>query len=250
MKMAKNPSSTTHGIEQVIFGLVDDDGQLIADPDKGLSANGLYSPTMNYEGATTANWTGLEQTGTDQFANDQKKRRTTPAANPSCALTFLDIGWKQKNKITGYVQDANDGGWSLSTSKPHVAMLTVAKGLDGSKIYEGCAKGTCIDPQHQHQTDNTAEVDADAAMTYSAEVPDADVFKTSDGSKQPYRKWSSADANFSLDQVFAQVFPGFKGTASLDVEHITAPTSGSGSSTQPSSGSTTDSDAHTGNPTA
>lgn len=220
--MAKNPSSTTHGIDLVIFGLVDDDGQLITGEDKGLSKSGLYAPTMNYEGATIANWTGLEQNGTDQFANDQKKRRTVPSANPQCALTFLDIGWAQKNKITGYVQDATDGGWSLSTNKPHVAMLTVAKGLDGSKIYEGCAKGICIDPQHQHQTDNTTEVDADAAMTYSAEVPDADVFKTTDGTKTPYRKWNSADTGFKgLDQVFAQVFPGFKGTASLDdVENL------------------------------
>lgn len=222
--MVKNASSTTHGVKEVIFGLVDDDGQLIKG-ENGLSENGLYAPTANYEGVTQANITGIETNGTAQFANNKKKRTTHGAQSPQVALNFLDIGWTQMNKLIGYVADPNDGGWSYQDPKPHVAMLLVSEGLDGSTVYEGFAKGTAIDPQRNHQTDNTAEVDADAALTYEAEEPDADVFKTTNGNKTPYRKWNSEDPSFKgLDKVFGQVFPGFDGTASLDVNNISSTT--------------------------
>lgn len=216
--MAKNPSTTTHGIDLVTFGLVDDDGQLIKGKD-GLSEDGLYSPKMNYEGASTANITGLEANGTAQFANNVKKRTSESQSSPQVALTFLDIGFVQYQKILGYEQDANDGGWSLKHPKPHVAMLLKSTGLDGSTVYEGFAKGTAIEPTKNHGTDTQNEVDSDAAITYEAETPDAEVFKTSDGRKTPYRRWNTSDPSFkTYDAVLTQVFPGYTASTS-DPDH-------------------------------
>ena len=51
------------GLADFVLGMVGNDGKIIADPDKGLSENGLFKVDLNSSaGAVQANITGLSTT--------------------------------------------------------------------------------------------------------------------------------------------------------------------------------------------
>lgn len=201
---------STHGIRQSWFARLDDDGKLISDPAKGgLGTDGVYSPTVNAEGLTVANYTGLETAGTLQYANDEAKRMTTSKMAPALAITALDFDRVQANLMLGYEPDGT-GGYTLVTPKPHIAILTKAENFDGSFTYEAMANATVIKAGTSHSTDQQAETDANDTFQANGLIPiDPDVFVNKNGDQQPYKVWLSDADGFNQAAMFKEVFGGY-----------------------------------------
>ncbi|CCI86978.1 phage tail protein [Lactobacillus gigeriorum] len=203
--MANTPGSATHGIKATYFAMIDDEHKVIADNTKGLSTSGIYRPHIGVMGTTAANYQNLDAAGNSQYADNESKRNTRPSQTPTLELSFLDIGFTESNKLTGYVQ-GEDGGWSRGKIAPHFAVLTVADTLDGGLLFEAFGYATGVDATHNHQTDNNDEQDVTPTFTATG----YGAFETTDGEKLPYRKWLSTDAKFDFDKMINTVFPGFK----------------------------------------
>lgn len=195
---------STHGIKDVTFGLVDSTGTLITSATTGLSASGIALIDGDGEGATQANVTGLEATGTVGYANDGPKRVSNGVSEPQVALDFLDIDFDTLQKLKGFTNDGK-GGWTRVLPKPHVAMLLHSRSYSGVDIYEGFANGQLIEAGTNHSTDNASESDADTTLTYQALVPLKDgVFNG-----EPYKIWTAADTDFAKADMYSEVFGGY-----------------------------------------
>ena len=201
---------STHGIRQSWFARLDDKGKLIADPENGgLGTDGVYSPTINVEGLTVANYTGLETAGTLQYANDEAKRITTSKMAPQLAITALDFDRDQANKMLGYEPDGT-GGYTLVTPKPHIAILTKAENFDGSFKYEALANANVIMAGSSHSTDQQNETDANDTFQAHGLTPlDPNVFVNKKGDQQPYKVWLSDAEGFDEAAMFKEVFGGY-----------------------------------------
>lgn len=219
---------STHGIRQSWFGRMDDKGKLISDPEKGgLGTDGVYSPTINAEGLTVANYTGLETAGTPQYANDELKRTTTSKMAPALAITALDFDKEQANKMLGYESD-DKGGYTLVTPKPHIAILTKAENFDGSYTYEAMANANVIRAGSSHSTDQQNETDANDTFQANGLTPlDPNVFVNKQGNQQPYKVWLSDAKGFDKAAMFKEVFSGYvlsDGTDTNNTDTSTATT--------------------------
>lgn len=210
--MANKVGSSTFGINFAIFGLIDDDGKLIADATKGVSETGLILVDEPAQGVMTANITALEAAGTKQFANNQAKRVTHGAQQPQIALTMLDLPGDVSNKMLGYNVDANGGAVLDIPGKPNVAMLIASHDFYGNYFFDGFANGELIMAARNHGTNNANETDANATYTYSALTPIADgIFADPHGNQMPYKTWNSGHASFSSSEMLKEVFGGYTG---------------------------------------
>lgn len=210
--------STTHGIKFAVFGIVDDEGNLITDPKKGVGDLGVLLVDGDGEGASQANITGLEQNGTIKWANNKAKRVTHGKQQPNVALTMLDMARSELNKLKGYVSDGKGGQVLSSGAKPNVALLLASEDFDGTVIYEGFANGELIQGTQNHGTDNNNITEADTALTYQALAPiKAGVFLDDKGVQQPYKVWADDEPGFDLAAMFAEVFGGFSQTEKLNI---------------------------------
>lgn len=210
--MANKIGTSTFGISYAIFGLVDDQGKLIADATKGLDETGIYLVDDPGQGAMTANITALEAAGTKQFANNQAKRITHGSQQPQVALTMLDLPGDVSNKMLGYYSDATGGAVLDTTGKPNVAMLIASEDFYGNTYFDGFANGEMIMAGRNHGTNNANETDANATYTYNALTPIADdIFKDTKGNQQPYKTWNSGAAGFSSSAMLKEVFGGYAG---------------------------------------
>lgn len=210
--MAQKTGASTFGINYVIFGLVDDQGKLIADANKGLNETGIYLVDDPGQGAMTANITALEAAGTKQFANNQAKRITHGAQQPQVALTMLDLPGDVSDKLLGYYSDATAGTVLDTTGKPNVAMLIASEDFYGNFFFDGFANGEMIMAGRNHGTNNANETDANATYTYNALTPIADdIFRDTKGNQQPYKTWNSGATGFSSSAMLKEVFGGYAG---------------------------------------
>lgn len=212
-----NGSTSFHGIQNVTFGLIDDEGKLIADSLTGLSEDGVVLVDGDGQGATEANITGLEEAGTVQYANDKVKRVSHGKPQPQVAFTMLDMPFEVLQKMKGYNSDGK-GGWTLNSgTKPHVAVLIHTTGFDGNDYFEGFANGELIEPGHNHGTDNNAETDANTTLTYQALTPlDNDIFKDAKGKQQPFKMYAAYEGSqFDEKAMLSEVFGGYAGTLNL-----------------------------------
>lgn len=203
---------SSHGIKDVTFALLDDNGKLIKG-ENGLSDTGIYLADNAGEGFTAVNFTGLETEGTPQFANDKIKRTAYGQPEPKVALTALDLDPHVHFKLIGYVSDGK-GGYIRHLPKPHVAMLVHSRSLDNKiDIYEGAANCEMIEEASNHSTDNTAETDADTTLSATLLTPrDKNVFvdpKDPD-TQAVYKYWLSTDTGFDLAAIYKEVFGGYE----------------------------------------
>lgn len=198
------------GIDFVMTALIDDQGALIADANKGLSETGLYLADGDGEGATTANITALEEAGRQQYANNKVKRTAHGVPTPQVALTMLDIDYDVGRKMAGY--EMVNGGAVLSSIKPHVALLIATHDFYGNWFFDTFANGEVIIPTRNHGTSNKNETDSNATFTYQAlnPIPNS-TFANLEGSQQPYKMFNSASEGFDSAQMLAEVFGGYKG---------------------------------------
>lgn len=207
-----NAGGSTFGINGAVFGLVDDEGVLIADATKGLSETGLVYIDDPGEGVMTAHITNLEAAGTEQYANNQTKRIAHGLQRPQVALTMLDLPFDVMNKMLGYGTDATGGSVLNASNKPNVAMLLVSQDFKGNFYYDAFANGEMIMPSRNHGTNNANETDANATFTYQALAPIPDgVFLDESGNQQPYKVWNSGAKGFSSAAMLKEVFGGYAG---------------------------------------
>lgn len=199
--------TTFHGIRNVYFGIVGQDGKVLTDTNGGFK-NGYVSVDGDMQGATGANVTALEEAGTKKYANNAPKAVRHGIPSPQVALTMLDMPIDVYNKLLGKVKS---GAATLlnHTNKPNVAMIIQSEDFKGHSIYEAFANGEVIDPAHNHATDTNQQAEADPTLTYTALQPiDDDQFKLPNGAQAPMATYNSGDSNFSEEAMFKEVFIG------------------------------------------
>lgn len=193
------------GLKLATIALLDDNGKIVADADKGLSANGLLAIDHSMLGSTQANITNLEGAVVVVPGNNDLQDSYTQPAKPSIALTVNNMPGDVKNKITGYTSDGK-GGYVYSGSKPKVALLVETQTLD-RKYSVYFAFGSCIvsaaSQNIQSDTDTTIKREADA-LTFTA--------LTVDRWDQPYKNFLASDTGFDEKTMLADVFNGYTAT--------------------------------------
>lgn len=240
--MSEKLGSAAHGIDLTILsGISEQDGQVVKG-DNGLTQDGPYAVDAGIEGATQVEYQTLEAAGTDQFANNKRKRTTRPSQNPTATVTYLDIDWDVLNKVVGYEEDETGGATLDQDHKPHIALLTREPLLDGNFLYEAFANATATYQTSTHQTDTAEEQDANVQLSLKAYEPIADVFKLKSGKKMPYKKWNSGSSKFDEAKMLKEVFPGTTATSVDEILQASTintsstgsnPTSGSGKNKDP-----------------
>ncbi|KZU84728.1 phage tail protein [Lactiplantibacillus plantarum] len=200
-----------HNILDVTFAALDDKGDLIKEPDKGLSTDGIYVADHRGEGFATANITAIEAAGTPGWANGKIKRIAYPKSVPSIELTALDLDWGINNKLRGYVQDAKSGAWLLQTPKPHIALIIRSQAFDNSIFYECFNNVEFVQETSKNATDNKEESDDSTSLIGQALTPlKSDIFVNPNNNlQQPYMIANSADKGFDLTKLYAEVFGGY-----------------------------------------
>lgn len=200
------------GIDFVAAGITDNNGVLIADPEKGgLGKAGIAIWDGDAEGATVANITAIEEAGQQQYANNKPKRTAHGVPTPQVALTFLDIPYNDGAKMVGY-QSVN-GGEILGNEKPHVALLIASHDFKDNWFFDAFANGEIILPTRNHGTSNKNEADSNATFTYQALSPiPNNVFVNADGSQMPMKMYNTGSENWtSYDDMLKEVFGGYTG---------------------------------------
>lgn len=239
--MSEKLGSAAHGIDLTILsGISEQDGQVVKG-DNGLTKDGPYAVDAGIEGATQVEYQTLEAAGTDQFANNKRKRTTRPSQNPTATVTYLDIDWDVLNKVVGYEEDETGGATLNQDHKPHIALLTREPLLDGNFLYEAFANATATYQTSAHQTDTAEEQDANVQLNLKAYEPIADVFKLKSGKKMPYKKWNSGSSKFDEAKMLKEVFPGTTATSVDEIlQASTINTSSTGSNPTSESGKNKD----------
>ena len=239
--MVEKLGSAAHGIDLTILsGISEQDGQVVKG-DNGLTQDGPYAVDAGIEGATQVEYQTLEAAGTDQFANNKRKRTTRPSQNPTATVTYLDIDWDVLNKVVGYEEDETGGATLDQDHKPHIALLTREPLLDGNFLYEAFANATATYQTSAHQTDTAEEQDANVQLNLKAYEPIADVFKLKSGKKMPYKKWNSGSSKFDEAKMLKEVFPGTTATSVDEIlQASTINTSSTGSNPTSESGKNKD----------
>jgi len=201
---------SSFGIKWTKWALIDATGKLITTAEKSLGTDGVYLADQDSEGAVTANINGLEEKGSDDYANNKKKRSKHGAQSPTVALTMLDIDYRYLMMMKGYYHSPNGGYVLSSKKKPHVALIVCSSDYDGKDIYDCFANGELIEVAHNHGTNNANETDYQATLEYDASEPlDDSVFLDDNGVQQPYKCFYEADEDFDEAKMLNEVFGGY-----------------------------------------
>lgn len=205
-----------HNIVKATFALLDDNGDLIKDATKGLSADGIYVADHQGEGFSQINVTAIEAAGTPSWGNGQIKRTAYGKSMPTLALTALDLDFKINQMLKGYTQNTNTGAWVRQLPKPHVAMIAESQSLDGDiSIYECFNNIEFVEEASNNSTDTNNEAAYSTVLNGTVLTPlKSDIFLAANGVQQPYMIAKSNDANFSLDKLMAETFGGYTKPAS------------------------------------
>ncbi|MBW9300332.1 phage tail protein [Pediococcus acidilactici] len=205
-----------HNIVKATFALLDDNGDLIKDATKGLSADGIYVADHNGEGFSQINVTAIEAAGTPGWGNGQIKRTAYGKSMPTLALTALDLDFKINQMLKGYTQNPNTGAWVRQLPKPHVAMIAESQSLDGDiSIYECFNNIEFVEEASNNSTDTNNEAAYSTVLNGTVLTPlKPDIFLAANGVQQPYMIAKSNDPNFNLDKLMAETFGGYTKPAS------------------------------------
>ncbi|MDN7017277.1 phage tail protein [Lactiplantibacillus plantarum] len=200
-----------HNILKATFALLDDNGDLIKDATKGLSADGTYVADHNGEGFSQINVTAIEAAGTPGWANGQIKRTAYGKSMPTLALTALDLDFKINQMLKGFTQSANTGAWVRQLPKPHVAMIAESQSLDGDiSIYECFNNIEFVEEASNNGTDTNSEVAYSTVLNGTVLTPlKPNIFLAANGVQQPYMIAKSTDTGFDLNKLMAETFGGY-----------------------------------------
>lgn len=208
-----------HNIVKATFALLDDKGDLIKDPDKGLSIDGVYVADHNGEGFSQINVSAIEAAGTAGWGNGQIKRTAYGKSMPTLALTALDLDFKINQMLKGFTQNPDTGAWVRQLPKPHVALIAESQSLDGNiSIYECFNNIEFVEEASNNSTDTNSEAAYSTVLNGTVLTPlKPDIFLAANGVQQPYMIAKSNDTNFKLDKLMSETFGGY--TSSPSVVH-------------------------------
>ncbi|WP_203181093.1 phage tail protein [Lactiplantibacillus pentosus] len=200
-----------HNIVKATFALLDDNGDLIKDPTKGLSADGIYVADHQGEGFSKIDVTAIEAAGTPGWGNGQIKRTAYGKSMPTLALTALDLDFKINQMLKGYTQNANTGAWVRQLPKPHVAMIAESQSLDGDiSIYECFNNIEFVEEASNNSTDTNNEAAYSTVLNGTVLTPlKPNIFLAANGVQQPYMIAKSTDTGFDLNKLMAETFGGY-----------------------------------------
>lgn len=200
-----------HNIVKATFALLDDNGDLIKDPTKGLSADGIYVADHSGEGFSQINVTAIEAAGTPGWGNGQIKRTAYGKSMPTLALTALDLDFKINQMLKGFTQSANTGAWVRQLPKPHVAMIAESQSLDGDiSIYECFNNIEFVEEASNNGTDTNTQVAYSTVLNGTVLAPlKPGIFLAANGVQQPYMIAKSTDTGFDLNKLMAETFGGY-----------------------------------------
>ena len=205
-----------HNIVKATFALLDDNGDLIKDPTKGLSADGIYVADHQGEGFSQINVATIEAAGTPGWGNGQIKRTAYGKSMPTLTLTALDLDFKINQMLKGFTQNPNTGAWVRQLPKPHVAMIAESQSLDGDiSIYECFNNVEFVEEGSNNSTDTNSQVAYSTSLHGTVLAPlKPDIFLAANGVQQPYMIAKSNDTNFKLDKLMAETFGGYHSSTS------------------------------------
>jgi hypothetical protein len=214
----------TVGVLSATMGILDaTSGQLIADEDKGLSANGLFKvDAKSSKGVTAANITGLAATITKIYGSNMVTDSSVGIPAPQCALSANDIPHEIVDKVTGMEIGKDGAATSYTKLLPSVPLIVETTQLkNGKSMYFVFFDSAVVRGEENLQTNNTSEQRVVDTLTFSANA------RVSDGAN--FKMFYADSEGFDEDKMLAEVFPGYK--------PATAAPTGSGSTA--SSGETT-----------
>uniref|UniRef100_A0A837NKF3 Phage tail protein n=1 Tax=Lactiplantibacillus plantarum 2025 TaxID=1385856 RepID=A0A837NKF3_LACPN len=200
-----------HNIVKATFALLDDNGDLIKDATKGLSADGIYVADHSGEGFSQINVSAIEAAGVAGWGNGKVKRTAFGKSMPTLALTALDLDFKINQMLKGFTQNANTGAWVRQLPKPHVAMIAESQSLDGDiSIYECFNNIEFVEEASNNSTDTNNEAAYSTVLNGTVLTPlKPNIFLAANGVQQPYMIAKSNDDKFDLDKLYAEVFGGY-----------------------------------------
>lgn len=206
-----------HNIVKATFALLDSKGDLIKDPDKGLSTDGIYVADHQGEGFSQINVATIEAAGTPGWGNGQIKRTAYGKSMPALTLTALDLDFKINQMLKGFTQSTNTGAWVRQLPKPHVAMIAESQSLDGNiSIYECFNNIEFVEEASNNSTDTNNEVSYSTSLHGTVLAPlKPNIFLAANGVQQPYMIAKSNDTNFKLDKLMAETFGGYTSSPSV-----------------------------------
>ncbi|MHA3853004.1 phage tail protein (plasmid) [Lactiplantibacillus plantarum] len=200
-----------HNIVKATFALLDDNGDLIKDANKGLSTDGIYVADHHGEGFSQINVSAIEAAGTAGWGNGQIKRVSYGKSMPTLALTALDLDFKINQMLKGFTQNANTGSWVRQLPKPHVAMIAESQSLNGNiSIYECFNNIEFVEEASNNSTDTNNEAAYSTVLNGTVLTPlKPNIFLAANGAQQPYMIAKSTDTGFDLAKLYAETFGGY-----------------------------------------
>ena len=195
----------TVGLHLLTLGLVDDDGKIIADANKGLSASGIYQVTSAQLGTKSAEITNLGKAGALIYGNDGAVDQLISVATPSVALDFNNLPFDITQKLLGRVSDGK-GGY-VPGAVPNVALMINTRTIGyANNIYWGFARGNVIQTGAKIDTNTQDEVRQDDPLTYQS-------FSVDKWNGQAVKVYYDGDTGFDNSAMLADVFGGYAAPA-------------------------------------
>ncbi|NVO88951.1 phage tail protein [Lactobacillus rhamnosus] len=196
------------GLNDFVLALLDPStGQIIADKDKGLSADGTFKVDLgSSKGATQANITGLAPTATKVYGSNQVAEQEVGSASPSVALAANDIPHLIYDKAVGMEADSVNGGYAdkdgiLCTG----GVILHSQSPEGVDAYLAFPMGIITPGELNLRTNTQNPVSVHDAMTLAVQARPSDALV--------YQKFYSDDDNFDYQKMLAFIFPGYKAPA-------------------------------------
>lgn len=195
----------TVGFDYARIALIDENGKVVANKDKGLSATGIFkidAPTS--KGVISGAISGLAPTITKIWGSNQAVGVSGHGAgNVQVTLAVNDLPHEIVNKISGLTQD-DKGAWVLDTNSvpPFAALELVSLEKRSNKaVHFVLYNGTFAPESRTLQTDTEQEQRATDSLTFTA------LNRASDG--RVYAEyWESDGTEFNQEDLDNDVFQG------------------------------------------
>lgn len=187
-------------------GIKNEDGTVVTDATKGVSASGVYAIGTNKEdmnlGAQTANISALSGNPVKISGNNEVVDVTNPPSSPSVAITANLINPEVKQKILGRTQ--LDSGIWVDQDKPVYAGLIIEtqSPITLEPVYYSFGMGIFTETTQNVQTNtDTAETRESDTLTFTS--MNYDKFN---GKNFAFARTNGE--NFDIKKLFDTVFPG------------------------------------------
>lgn len=191
------------GLADFRIALLDDTGKIIADADKGLSADGIFTVDLSSsKGATTATINNIAPTATAAYGSDALAEQFVGNIKPTVALAANSIPHEIMDKLSGLSKE--DGGYARrGAPKPtYVAVLVHSHNADATiDAYIGFAMGILTPGELAIATDQDNPTVIHDALSFTGQTRPSD--------KLIYKRYYSDDTDFKEASMLTEIFEGY-----------------------------------------